>query len=169
LGTGTGATVTNNPKRPFANSLILLGTPIFAQKMYDTPARPRLTQLWAAAILMDGCQPEWMNTDAGWKRAPIKISVPFHGRATIPGPKEYIVGDSYHRSLVSAIREKPSQPQDNRHFHHEPFELSSQPNVANSDVECVVNSTHHPHSWMPTVSCWGTWLPKGHCRYDVLS
>ncbi|KIM77688.1 hypothetical protein PILCRDRAFT_90994 [Piloderma croceum F 1598] len=66
---------------------------------------------------------EWMDEDAGWKRSMIRISVPFHSRAKNPGPKDYVVGELYHRSIVSIIREKLSNPHEDRLFHYEPFEL----------------------------------------------
>jgi hypothetical protein len=66
---------------------------------------------------------EWMDQDAGWRRTPISISVPFHSRAKFPGVKDYLVGDFYHRSLVAVIREKIANGPDVRHFHYEPFQL----------------------------------------------
>jgi len=39
---------------------------------------------------------EWIDEDAGWKRTPISISVPFHSRLKHPGPKKYPIGDLYH-------------------------------------------------------------------------
>jgi hypothetical protein len=70
---------------------------------------------------------EWMDEDAGWTRTPATISVPYQPRRGIPsdphaGPRDYVVGDFYHRSLVSIIREKLSG-QDARLFHMEPYEL----------------------------------------------
>jgi hypothetical protein len=76
---------------------------------------------------------EWMDEDAGWIRTPITISVPFHNRTRNPGPQDYYVGDLYHRSFVSVIREKLSKPQDDRHFHYEPFELYWQPTAASAN------------------------------------
>ncbi|KIM74574.1 hypothetical protein PILCRDRAFT_14341 [Piloderma croceum F 1598] len=66
---------------------------------------------------------EWMDEDAGWNKTPIHISVPFHSRAKKPGLQNYHVGDLYHRSFVSVIREKLSKPEDVRHFHYEPYML----------------------------------------------
>jgi hypothetical protein len=66
---------------------------------------------------------EWVDVDIGWKQTPIRISVPFHSKAGSPGPKDYAVGDLYHRSLVDVIREKLSNPRDDEHFHYEPFDL----------------------------------------------
>jgi len=85
-----------------------------------------------AANIFDGSDDEedaeWMDEDAGWVRTPITISVPFHHRTKRPGPRDYHVGDLYHRPFVSVIREKLAKPQDDRHFHYEPFELYWQPN-----------------------------------------
>lgn len=76
----------------------------------------------------------WMEEDAGWKRTPVRISVPFSKRHTkTPGPKTFIVGDLYHRSFVSVIREKLANPEDVQHFHYEPFELFWRP--PNSDIQ----------------------------------
>jgi hypothetical protein len=63
----------------------------------------------------------WLGEDTGWKRTAISISVPFHRRMAIPGPRSYLAGDLYHRSIVSVIRERVSN--DDRHFHYEPYEL----------------------------------------------
>jgi hypothetical protein len=63
----------------------------------------------------------WLGEDTGWKRTAISISVPFHHRMAIPGPRSYLAGDLYHRSIVSVIRERVTN--DDRHFHYEPYEL----------------------------------------------
>jgi hypothetical protein len=65
----------------------------------------------------------WLREDAGWKKTPINISVPFHSKSTTPGPQNYFVGHLHHRSLVSVIREKLANPHDTKNFHYEPFEL----------------------------------------------
>ena len=76
----------------------------------------------------------WIDEDIGWKRSPINISVPFYSRTKNPGAKYYHVGHLYHRSLVSIIREKLANPQDDEHFHYEPFELFWRPNGTEPDV-----------------------------------
>jgi hypothetical protein len=76
----------------------------------------------------------WMDEDAGWKRSPITISVPFHSRAKTPGPKDYLVGHLFHRSLVSVIREKLTNQEHMQHFHYEPFEVFWKPDDASPDV-----------------------------------
>ena len=71
-----------------------------------------------------GADDDWMDEDAGWMRTPVRISVPFAKRHTKqPGPRTFVVGDLYHRSFVSVIREKLANPKDDRYFHYEPFEL----------------------------------------------
>lgn len=81
---------------------------------------------------------EWMDEDAGWQKTPITISVPFHHRWKRPGPQDFLVGDLYHRSFVSVIREKLANKQENQHFHYEPFVLLWKP-VANHIAEIRVH------------------------------
>jgi hypothetical protein len=76
---------------------------------------------------------EWMDEDAGWIKTLITISVPFHSKMKNPGPQDYYVGDLYHRSFVSVIHEKLAKPQDDRHFHYEPFELHWQSTNTGAD------------------------------------
>lgn len=76
------------------------------------------------AVAPDDHDPDWMDVeDANWKKTPIQISVPFNSRAKAPGPKDFLAGDLYHRSLVSVIREKISNPHHDDEFHYEPYEL----------------------------------------------
>jgi hypothetical protein len=78
---------------------------------------------------------EWMDEDAGWQRTPVAISVPFAKRLTKkPGPKTFIAGELYHRSFVSVIREKLANPDDDRQFHYEPFELFWRPPDSSDDI-----------------------------------
>ncbi|KZP09584.1 hypothetical protein FIBSPDRAFT_759740, partial [Athelia psychrophila] len=51
-----------------------------------------------------------------------------------PGVRQFIVKDFYHRSLVSVIREKLANPQDEAQFHYEPYELHWQPGAAGPGV-----------------------------------
>lgn len=77
---------------------------------------------------------EWVDRDKGWIKTPIHISVPFHSRAKYPGPKNFLAGDLYHRSLVDVIREKIQNPADSVHFHYDPFELFW---AANKDADGI--------------------------------
>jgi Plavaka transposase len=76
----------------------------------------------------------WEDEDAGWHRSPIEISVPFHNRAKNSGPKNFIVGELYHRSLVSVIHEKLVDPHDDQYFHYEPFQLFWNPTDSSDDI-----------------------------------
>jgi hypothetical protein len=82
----------------------------------------------------DSDDPGWLDDDAGWKKTPITISVPFHNRMKRPGSQNYVVGDLYHRDIISIIREKLTNYIDDRHFHYEPFELLWQPNDVTPDI-----------------------------------
>lgn len=73
--------------------------------------------------------------DAGWRKKAITITVPFHRRSKTPGPKEFQVGDFYHRSLIAVLREKLANSEDDQQFHYQPFELRWQPDSANADAD----------------------------------
>jgi hypothetical protein len=77
---------------------------------------------------------EWLDEDAGWKKTTVSISVPFHHRMKRPGPQEYIIGDLYHRSLVSVICEKLKSRHKGRHFHYDGFELLWKPTEDSADI-----------------------------------
>lgn len=75
----------------------------------------------------DGDHPEWLGGDQGWKCSSVSISVPFHSRSRNPGPKTYTVPEFYHRSLISIIKERISNPAHASPFHYEPYELKWRP------------------------------------------
>jgi hypothetical protein len=77
---------------------------------------------------------EWEDEDAGWKRTPVSINVPFSRTADIPGPRVYQAADLYHRSLVSVIREKIANARDSKLFHYEPYELHWHPPHLDAEV-----------------------------------
>jgi hypothetical protein len=66
---------------------------------------------------------EWEDEDAGWRKTPVTIEVPFSRTTAQPDARPYLAADLYHRSLVSVIREKLANVHDNDHFHYEPYEL----------------------------------------------
>ncbi|KAF7964872.1 hypothetical protein HWV62_1965 [Athelia sp. TMB] len=70
---------------------------------------------------------EWHDVDAGWRRKPVSIQVPFHRQTDDCGNHRFTVGDFYHRKLMDVIREKLSNPTDDAQFHYEPYELRWQP------------------------------------------
>ena len=83
----------------------------------------------------DGDLPQWLGQDDGWKCSSVTISVPFHSHAKNPGCKSYTVQGFYHRSLVSILREKITDPAHAAFFHYEPYELRWHPPHRNDDVK----------------------------------
>ena len=82
---------------------------------------------------------EWKDDDAGWTTTPVTIDVPFQCRRNTPaapdaGPREFVVADFHHRSLVSIIREKLSNPTDAEGFHYEPYDLKWQPQASSEPI-----------------------------------
>lgn len=115
----------------FHDLINIVGSPTFRPEDVREVSWGKINSI-LACDLNEVDDPEWLDETAGWKRTPISISVPFHRRATSPGPKEYVVGDLFHCPLVSVIREKLSNPQDSQGFHYEPFELFWQPGDHNT-------------------------------------
>ncbi|KAG2346750.1 hypothetical protein BDR05DRAFT_974360 [Suillus weaverae] len=76
-----------------------------------------------SASVHDEERDEWEDEDAGWQRTQVTINIPFSRTTTQPGAWPYIAADLYHRSLISVIREKLSNAQDDEHFHYEPYQL----------------------------------------------
>ena len=75
-------------------------------------------------------QDHCVEEDTGWTRTPVTILVPAqHHRKSSPlsGPKDFVVADFYHRSIMSTVREALSSPARHRHFHYEPYDLKWQP------------------------------------------
>lgn len=77
---------------------------------------------------------EWEDQDAGWKRTPITLEIPFHQRMKSPGSQTRLVGELYHRSIISVIREKLANATDDKNFHYEPYELTWCPTPERGDV-----------------------------------
>jgi hypothetical protein len=49
---------------------------------------------------------EWEDEDAGWKRTPVSIEIPFSRTTEIPGSRRYHAAELYHCSLVGVLQEK---------------------------------------------------------------
>jgi hypothetical protein len=77
---------------------------------------------------------EWEDEDAGWKRTPVSIQVPFSRTSEAPGARLYQAADLYHRSLVAVIREKLANERDNKLFHYEPYQLRWSPPHLDTEV-----------------------------------
>ena len=121
-------------QKSFKELLDIVSSPIF------TPDNIRHTR-WSAinktlglADFDDGGE-EWEDEDAGWRRSPIAIDIPFHRQMkSSVGSLRRVVGHLYHRSIVSVIKEKLANPVDNQHFHYEPFELSWRPTLESEET-----------------------------------
>ena len=78
---------------------------------------------------------EWEDEDAGWRRSPIAIDVPFHRQMKSPeSRRHHVIGYLYHRSIVSVIKEKLFNSMDNQHFHYEPYGLSWKPTGESEEI-----------------------------------
>jgi hypothetical protein len=77
---------------------------------------------------------QWLDTDAGWKKTQVKISVPFHRRTSNPGPQHYVCADLHHRSLIDIIKERLSDPRHFERFHLEPYRLIWKPTNDSPEV-----------------------------------
>ena len=122
----------------FRSLLSIIGSPDFySEEVRDTKWHSINVRLGANGFEDDSSindeSDEWLD-DAGWRKSAITISVPFHTRARHPGAKDFFVGHLFHRSLVSIIKEKLSNPDDTRHFHYEPFKLIWQRDPAAREI-----------------------------------
>ena len=126
-------------QQSFKDLLGIVGNPQFR------PEDVRATN-WAkidkalAKSKVDDDEGEWIDdSDAGWRKMPITISVPFHSWAKSPGVHNFFVGDFHYRPLVSVIWEKLSNTKDHPHFHYDPFELLWNPSSQHSEdihIQC---------------------------------
>ena len=76
-----------------------------------------------------------MDTDAGWKKTRVEISVPFHRRMKNPGVSKFIGVELHHRSLVEVIKERVSDPHTAAQIHLEPYELLWKPTPQHREVK----------------------------------
>lgn len=105
----------------FKSLVDLLGSQDFS---VDDIKRTHWHQINDQLAINDWDDGEWQDEDAGWRRSPITIQVPFHHLTDNPGVRDFTVDGLYHRSLVSIIEERiRNDARNNTHFHFEPFEL----------------------------------------------
>jgi hypothetical protein len=105
----------------------IVGDPDFDPQDVREANWSKINQTLGANDYDEGDRPEWQNEDAGWKRKPITIDIPFHNRMKVPGTQQRVVFDLHYRSVVSVIKEKLSNPADDAHFHYEPYEYIWKP------------------------------------------
>jgi hypothetical protein len=96
---------------------------------------------------------EWLDEDAGWIQTPVTISVPYQLRRGVPstphaGPRNFVVEDFFHKSLVSVVREKISHLKDTHLFHQEPYELLWQPSNSGQEPIRVQGELYNSPAFM---------------------
>jgi hypothetical protein len=111
----------------FKNLLSIVGDPDFRSKDVREADWPRIDNVLAANDYDEGERSEWQKEDAGWKRKPITIDIPFHHRMKVPGTQQRVIFDLHYRSVVSVIKEKLANSADDQHFHYEPYEYTWKP------------------------------------------
>ena len=97
---------------------------------------------------------EWLDQDAGWTWMPISVSVPYQPRRGVPSepeasPQNYVVGDLYHRKLVSIIWEKLSGSNDFRLFIWSHTSCIGSCQIIPNPFVFRASSTLHPLSLTP--------------------
>ncbi|KAF8057993.1 hypothetical protein FPV67DRAFT_1429294 [Lyophyllum atratum] len=79
-------------------------------------------------------QVEWLDEDEGWRRSAITIRVPFHQRMKNSGSESFLVGELYHRSIVSVIKERISCNPSGERFYYAPYELLWKPAGTHEEI-----------------------------------
>jgi hypothetical protein len=123
---------TQKSQASFKDLVSIVGDPTFSSKDIQDTHWDQVNQ-----TLVD--DEAWDDPDAGWTKTEVSILVPFQprrGAVSGPeaGPKQFVVGDFYHRNLVDVIKEKLSNSNHDDHFHYDPYELKWQANGKSEPV-----------------------------------
>jgi hypothetical protein len=109
-------------QQSFKELVDIVGRPDYdPDDVRNTPWDKINSQLGASTEVED--RDEWEDEDAGWRKTQVTIEVPFSRTTPQPDVRPYIAANLYHRSLVSVIREKLANTQDDELFHYEPYQL----------------------------------------------
>ncbi|KAF8074943.1 hypothetical protein FPV67DRAFT_1408331 [Lyophyllum atratum] len=114
----------------FKSLLNIIGHPDFDQNDIRRTNWSKVNTTLAANVQdLDehASQVEWLDVDEGWRRSAITIRVPFHQRMKNSGSESFLVGELYHRSIVSVIKERISCNPSGERFYYEPYELLWKP------------------------------------------
>ncbi|KAF8074608.1 hypothetical protein FPV67DRAFT_1559334 [Lyophyllum atratum] len=96
----------------------------------------------------DNLQAEWLDVDEGWQKTPISINVPFHKRTENRGVTEsYVVGELYHRSILSVLKERLTDNRTPEPIYYEPYELWWQPD-GNSEAVRVYGELYTSQAFL---------------------
>ncbi|KAG6904676.1 hypothetical protein DXG01_008155, partial [Tephrocybe rancida] len=115
-------------QRSFKKLINIVSSDDFAPKDIQNTRWGAIDRILGQNDFDDGSdQHEWEDEDAGWKKTPITLDIPFHKRMKTKRAQQHLAGSIYHRSIVAVIKEKLANVQDNKGFHYEPYELSWTP------------------------------------------
>jgi hypothetical protein len=106
----------------FKELIDIVGHPDFDPDNVRNTSWDKINSKLGASVADDETD-EWEDEDAGWRKTQVTIQVPFSRTTAQPGVRPYIAAELYHRSLISIIREKLSNPHDDELFHYEPYQL----------------------------------------------
>ncbi|KAG6906052.1 hypothetical protein DXG01_016127 [Tephrocybe rancida] len=115
-------------QQDFKALLDIIGSPRFkSEDVQSTPWNRINATLGSNDFDHEDQRWEWEDEDAGWRRTRINLDVPFHTRMKNTGTHCTVIGDLYHRSIVSVLKEKLANSTDACHIHYEPYELTWRP------------------------------------------
>jgi hypothetical protein len=104
--------------------LEILGGPSFNAANVKSTKWKNINAVLGSNEYDDGDGEDWDNEDAGWHKSPITIEVPLSRTTQSPGCCVYTAAAHlHHRSLVAVLREKLANPQDDKLFHYELYQL----------------------------------------------
>ncbi|KAG0695161.1 hypothetical protein DFH29DRAFT_1005684 [Suillus ampliporus] len=86
----------------FKELLDIVGRPDFDPGDVQRTHWDKINSQLGASIDDEGGD-EWEDEDAGWRKMPIEIEVPFSRNTAQPDARPYVAADLYHRPLVSVI------------------------------------------------------------------
>ncbi|KAG6914588.1 hypothetical protein DXG01_016444 [Tephrocybe rancida] len=134
--------------RSFKELVQIVGSDDFNPKDIQNTRWGAIDRLLGQNDFDEGHQQEWEDEDAGWKRTPITLDIPFHKRMQNKGTQQCLVGHIYHRSIVSVIKEKLAHAQDNERFHYEPFEVFWNPTLGEDQGHRVYGESYTSASFV---------------------
>ncbi|KIM51965.1 hypothetical protein SCLCIDRAFT_142181 [Scleroderma citrinum Foug A] len=108
-------------KESFRNLIKIVGNPEFWPGNINTTRWDFINAQLRAGAEENG--PGQSFEGASWTKTAVTIKVLFHKQTAKPEVYDYHVGDMYHRTLISVIREKLANPRHDELFHYQPYNL----------------------------------------------
>ncbi|KAG6914130.1 hypothetical protein DXG01_002280 [Tephrocybe rancida] len=110
-------------QKSFNELLQIVGSDDFSPKVVQNTCWRTINRILGQNDFDKNDSLEWEDEDAGWKRTPITLEIPFHKHMKTRVTQQRLVRHLYHRSIISVIKENLANTHDNQRFHYEPFEL----------------------------------------------